>query len=257
MSQVTAYIHPDAKIGKGTTISPFASIFGDVIIGDNCWIGPSAVIMDGSRIGNNVKIYPGAIISGDPQDLKYKGEKTTTEIGDGTTIREFATINKGTSDKMTTRIGKNCLIMAYVHIAHDCIIGDHVILANNVGLSGHINIHDYAIIEGMTGIQQFVTVGAHTFIAGTSKIRKNVPPYIRVAREPLQYIGVNTVGLTRRGYTKEQINIIEDIYRIIFVRGLNMSNALEMVEAEIENGPLKTEILEFIRQSKDGIVKGI
>lgn len=252
-----ANVSPKAQLGKNVVVSPFATIEDKVIIGDNTWIGPNAVIMNYTRIGNNCRIFPGAVIGAEPQDLKFKGEESTVEIGNNTTIREFVTIHRGTLDKMTTKVGDNCLIMAYVHIAHDCIVGNNVIIANSVGLSGHINIEDYAVIEGMSAAQQFITIGKHSFIAGASLIRKSVPPYVRCAREPLQYIGVNTVGLTRRGFTPEQIKQIEDIYRIIYVRGYNLQTALEIVEKEIPDSIFKTEILEFIRNQKDGVIKGI
>lgn len=252
-----ANVSPKAQLGKNVVVSPFATIEDKVIIGDNTWIGPNAVIMNYTRIGNNCKIFPGAVIGAEPQDLKFKGEESTVEIGNNTTIREFVTIHRGTLDKMTTKVGNNCLIMAYVHIAHDCIVGNNVIIANSVGLSGHINIEDYAVIEGMSAAQQFITIGKHSFIAGASLIRKSVPPYVRCAREPLQYIGVNTIGLTRRGFTPEQIKQIEDIYRIIYVRGYNLQTALEIVEKEIPDSIFKTEILEFIRNQKDGVIKGI
>lgn len=252
-----AHIHPKAQIGSNVTIDPFTSISADVIIGEGSWIGPNAVLMDGARIGKNCKIFPGAVISGIPQDLKYKGEPSLTIIGDNTTIREYVTINKGTIDKMVTQVGDNCLIMAYAHIAHDCKIGNNVIIAGYVGITGHVKIEDFAIIEGLSGAQQFITIGAHSFVAGCSQIRKSVPPFIRVAREPLQYIGVNIVGLTRRGFSKETIKNIEDIYRIIFVRGYNTSNAVEMVEADCNESPERKLILDFITNAKDGIVKGI
>lgn len=252
-----ASVSPKAKLGNNVVVSPFATIEDKVEIGDNTWIGPNAVIMNYTKIGKGCKIFPGAVIGAEPQDLKFKGEESTVEIGDNTTIREFVTIHRGTLDKMTTKVGNNCLIMAYVHIAHDCIIGNNVILANSVALSGHINIDDYAIIEGMSAAQQFITIGKHAFVGGASLIRKSVPPYVRCAREPLQYIGVNTVGLTRRGFTPEQIRHIEDIYRIIYVKGHNLQNALEIVEKEIPDSDFKKEILEFIRSQKDGVIKGI
>ncbi len=252
-----AYVHPKAQIGSNVTIEPFATVYEDVVIGDNTWIGPNAVLMDKSRVGKNCKIFPGAIIGGIPQDLKFKGEPSLAEIGDNTIIREFVTFNRGTADRMTTKVGNNCLIMAYVHLAHDCIIGNNVILANNVGLSGHITIEDYAILEGFVGAQQFTTIGAHTFVAGYSQVRKSIPPFVRCAREPLQYIGVNSVGLSRRGFSPESIKRIEDIYRIIFVRGLSMTNALDMVEKDCPEGPEKTLILSFIRSQEGGIIKGI
>ncbi|MFO0356054.1 MAG: acyl-ACP--UDP-N-acetylglucosamine O-acyltransferase [Sphingobacteriaceae bacterium] len=252
-----AYVHPKAKIGNNVTIEPFAMIYGDVEIGDNCWIGSNAVIMDKSRIGKNNRIFPGAVIGAIPQDLKFKGEDSLAEIGDNNTIREFVTINRGTADRMTTKIGNNCLLMAYTHLGHDCILGNNIIIANSGNLAGHITVEDNVIIEGIVAAQQFVNIGAHSFIAGASLIRKSVPPYIRVAREPLQFIGVNTVGLTRRGFSKELIKNIEDIYRIIFVRGHNITNALEIVENEIPDSPERKQIIDFIKAQKDGIVKGI
>ena len=252
-----ASIHPKAQIGNNVTIESFATIAGDVVIGDNSSIGPNAVIMDGSRIGKNTKVFPGAVIGGVPQDLKFKGENSLAEVGDNSVIREYVTINRGTVDRMTTKVGNNTMIMAYSHIAHDSLIGNNVIIASYVGITGHITVEDHAIIEGLSGAQQFLTIGAHCFVAACSQIRKSVPPFIRVAREPLQYIGVNIVGLTRRGYSKETIKNIEDIYRIIFVRGYSMSKALEMVESECPDSPERKQILDFIRNQKDGIVKGI
>ncbi len=252
-----ANISPKAKIGINVTIEAFATIYDDVEIGDNTHIHPNAIIYPDTTIGSNCQIFPGALIGIVSQDLKYKGEKAKTTIGNNTIIREYATVHKGTVDRMITSVGNNCLIMAYAHIAHDCVVGNNVILANYVGLAGHITIQDFVIIEGYTAIQQFLTIGAHSFLAGASKVRKNVPPYIRVAREPLQYIGVNTVGLSRRGFDKETINQIEDIYRLIFVRGHNITNALELVEQEIPDSETRKLIVDFIRNSKDGIIKGI
>ncbi len=252
-----ASISPKAKIGKNVTISAFATIFEDVEIGDNTFIHPNVVIYPDTIIGNDCKIFPGAVIGIVNQDLKYKGEKSNTVIGNNTTIREYATIHKGTADRMTTKVGNNCLIMCYTHLGHDCAIGNNVIIANNGSLAGHITVEDFVIIEGVVAAQQFVTIGAHSFVAGASLIRKSIPPYIRVAREPLQFIGVNTIGLARRGFDKEVIKQIEDIYRIIFVRGHNISNALDIVETEMPETPIRTEILNFIKNQKDGIVKGI
>ncbi len=252
-----ASISPKAKIGKNVTISAFATIFEDVEIGDNTFIHPNVVIYPDTIIGNDCKIFPGAVIGIVNQDLKYKGEKSNTVIGNNTTIREYATIHKGTADRMTTKVGNNCLIMCYTHLGHDCAIGNNVIIANNGSLAGHITVEDFVIIEGVVAAQQFVTIGAHSFVAGASLIRKSIPPYIRVAREPLQFIGVNTIGLARRGFDKDVIKQIEDIYRIIFVRGHNISNALDIVETEMPETPIRTEILNFIKNQKDGIVKGI
>jgi UDP-N-acetylglucosamine acyltransferase len=252
-----ANVSSKAQIGKNVTIEPFATVYEDVVIGDNTHIHPNAIIYPDTTIGNGCQIFPGALIGIVSQDLKYKGEKAKTTIGNNTIIREYATVHKGTADRMLTAIGDNCLIMAYAHVAHDCIIGNNVILANYVGLAGHVTIEDFVIIEGYTAIQQFIIIGAHSFLAGASKVRKNVPPFIRVARDPLQYIGVNTVGLSRRGFDKEIINQIEDIYRLMFVRGHNVTNALELIEQEIPVSKIKTQIIDFIKNSKDGIVKGI
>lgn len=251
-----ASIHPKAKIADNVTIEPFTTIYEDVVIGEGTWIGPNATIMDGARIGKNCKIFPGAVVSAIPQDLKYKGEKTTAEIGDGTVVRECVTINKGTLDRNTTKIGNNCLLMAYAHIAHDCILGNNIILANNVNLAGHVTIEDYAILEGMAAVGQFLTIGAHTFVAGGTLVRKNVPPYTKAAREPISYVGINSVGLRRRGFSDDQIRIIEDIYRILYVKGHSISNAIPIIEAEIIDHPIKAGILDFISNSPNGIMKG-
>jgi UDP-N-acetylglucosamine acyltransferase len=252
-----AQVSPSAKIGKNVTIEHFATVYDDVEIGDGTHIQPNAIIYPDTVIGQNCKIFPGALIGIINQDLKYKGERSKTIIGNNTTIREYATIHKGTVDRMSTKVGDNCLIMAYTHLGHDTWIGNNVIIANNGSLAGHITVEDYAIIEGVVAAQQFVTIGAHSFVAGASLVRKSVPPYIRVAREPLQFIGVNTIGLARRGFDKDVIRQIEDIYRIIFVRGHNISNALELVESEIPDSPYRQQIMDFIRNQKDGIVKGI
>lgn len=251
-----AVIDPKARIGNNVTIEPFTMVHGDVEIGDGTWISSNVTIYDGARIGKNCRIFPGAVISAIPQDLKYKGEKTTAEIGDNTTIREFVTMNKGTSDKMKTVIGSNCLVMAYAHIAHDCILGSHIIMANNATLAGHVQIDDWAILEGLVAVQQFIHIGAHSFIAGSSLVRKNVPPYAKAAREPLSYIGVNSVGLKRRGFSNEDINTIQDIYRILFVQNNNMKKAIAEIESEIPEGRFKSEILQFIEQSPKGLMRG-
>lgn len=252
-----ALVHPDAQIGDGTEISAFSTIAADVVIGQNCWIGPNATIMDGARVGDRVRVFPGAVVSAVPQDLKYKGEPTLTFIGHDTTIRECATINRGTLDRQETRVGAHCLLMAYTHVAHDCLVGDHVILANLATLAGHIRIHDWAILEGMVAVQQFITVGEHTFIGGGSLVRKDVPPYVKCAKEPLSFAGVNVIGLRRRGFSEESIRQIEDIYRLIYVRGHNMSKALELVEQESTPSEERDRILQFIKSSQPGVIKGM
>ena len=256
MSQLS-YIHANAKIGKGVTVEPFSTVYENVEIGDGTWIGPNVTIFPGARIGKNCKIFPGAVISAIPQDLKFKGEETTAEIGDNCIIRECVTINRGTTDKMKTAIGNNCLIMAYAHVAHDCILGNNIILANSVTLAGHVQIDDWAILEGLVAVQQFIRIGAHSFLAGGSLVRKNVPPFTKAAREPLQYIAINSVGLRRRGYSNESVLEIEDIYRTLYVKGLNVVNALAVIEQEAPSSKEKEEILNFIRDSKDGIMRGI
>lgn len=257
MSQALAYIHPDAKIGANVTIEPFSTIYGNVEIGDGSWIGPNTTIMDGARIGKNCRIFPGAVISAVPQDLKFTGEDTTVEIGDNTTIRECVTVNRGTKDRFKTVIGSNCLIMAYAHIAHDCLLGNNIILANCVNLAGHVTVEDYAILEGLVAVQQFVRIGAHSFITGGSLVRKNVPPFVKAAREPLSYVGINSVGLRRRGFSNDIIHQIEDIYRTIYVKGYNVTNAISIVEQEAPSSLEKAQIISFIRESTDGIMRGI
>jgi UDP-N-acetylglucosamine acyltransferase len=249
-------IDPKAKIGANVEIGPFTTIAGDVEIGDGTWIGPNVTIMDGARIGKNCRIFPGAVISAIPQDLKFEGEETTTEIGDNTTIRECCTLNRGTKDRFKTKVGKNCLLMAYVHIAHDAFVGDNCIIANSGNIAGHVDIEDWVIIEGVVAVQQFVRIGQHSFIAGGSLVRKNVPPFIKAAREPLSYAGVNSIGLRRRGFENETITNIEDVYRTIYVHNNNIGIAMHAAEMELPNTPEKETILEFIRSSDKGIIRG-
>ena len=251
-----AHISPDAIIGKNVTIDPFASIHADVTIGDGTHVMSNAVIMTGTTIGKNCLIFPGAVIGAIPQDLKFVGEKTTVKIGDNTTIRECVTISRGTKDRWETVIGSDCLLMAYAHVAHDCILGNHVILANAVQLAGHVEVGDYAILGGMTGAPQFARIGAHTYIAGHTVITKDVPPYIKAGRTPLSYVGLNSVGLKRRNFSQEKVNEILDFYRTIFNKNLNTSQALESIEKEPASDE-RNMILSFIRESKRGIIKGM
>jgi UDP-N-acetylglucosamine acyltransferase len=249
-------IHPEAKLGKDVKVDAFTTIEGDVVIGDGTWVGPNVTIFNGARIGKNCRIFPGAVISAIPQDLKYKGENTIAEIGDNCTIREMVTVNKGTLALGKTVLGKNCLLMAYVHVAHDCLVGDHVILANSVNLAGHVTIEEYAILEGYVGVSQFIRIGAHSFIAGQTGVRKNVPPYTKAAREPLSFVGVNSVGLKRRGFDNGTINFIQDIYRILYTKGHSTRNAIDIIEKEIPATGVKDQIIEFIRTSDKGIMRG-
>ena len=256
MNQPLAYIHPGAKIAKNVVIEPFVTISNNVVIGEGTWIGSNVTIMEGARIGKNCNIFPGAVISGVPQDLKYNDEDTLTIIGDNVTILEFVTINRGTSDRMKTVIGNNCLIMAYCHIAHDCIVGDNCIFSNNSTLAGHINVGDNVVLAGMTAVHQFCSVGNHAFVTGGTLVRKDVPPYVKAGREPISYVGINSVGLRRRGFTTEKIREIQDIYRILYQKHYNNSQASQIIEAEMEATPERDEILQFIKNSHRGIMKG-
>ncbi|HVX27778.1 MAG TPA: acyl-ACP--UDP-N-acetylglucosamine O-acyltransferase [Parafilimonas sp.] len=249
------YIHPDAKLAENVKIDPFTVIHQNVCIGEGTWVGSNVTIMEGVRIGKNCRIFPGAVIGAIPQDLKFKGEDTTVEIGDNTTIREFVTIHRGTKDRWKTTVGNNCLIMAYSHIAHDCSVGNNCIMSNNSQMAGHVIMADYAWVAGFTAIHQFVKIGQHAFIAGGSLVRKDVPPYIKAVRNPLSYGGVNSVGLKRRGFSLEKINQILDIYRIIYNKGLNTSKALEFIEEEMAASDERDEIIGFIRESERGIIK--
>lgn len=249
------YIHPDAVIPQNVKIDPFTVIHQDVEIGEGTWIGSNVTIMEGARIGKNCRIFPGAVISAMPQDLKFNGEKTLTEIGDNTTVREFVTIHRGTSDRQKTKVGSDVLVMAYSHIAHDCIIGDNCILSNSTQMAGHVIMEDWAIVGGVCAIHQFVHIGQHAFISGGSLVSKDVPPFIKAGRNPLSYAGVNSIGLKRRGFSLDKINHILDIYRIIYNRGLNISQALAFIEEEVEATDERDDILSFIRESDRGIIK--
>ncbi|MDQ3277513.1 MAG: acyl-ACP--UDP-N-acetylglucosamine O-acyltransferase [Bacteroidota bacterium] len=250
-----AFIHPNAKIGTDVIVEPFAMIHNNVEIGDGTHIMSNAVIMPFSRIGRSCRIFPGAVIGGVPQDLKFVGEETTAEIGDHTTIREYVTVNRGTKDKYKTVVGRHCLLMAYTHVAHDCILGDHVILANAVQLAGHVEVGDYAILGGMTAANQFTRIGAHTYIGGQSAIRKDVPPYVKAAREPISYMGINIVGLQRRAFPQEKIDAISHIYHLLFIGNHSMSSAIERIKDEAPDGEVKDEILQFVQTSKTGVIK--
>ena len=256
MHQPLSFVHSGAKIDKSVVIEPFVTIESNVVIGKGTWIGSNVTIMEGARIGENCRIFPGAVISAIPQDLKFNGEDSIVEIGDNTTIRECATVNRGTSATGKTIIGKNCLLMAYSHIAHDCNIGDNCVIVNGVALAGHVTIGDFAILGGNSAVHQFVTIGKHTMISGGSLVRKDVPPFVKAAREPLSYIGINSIGLRRREFTEEKINEIQDIYRILFQKKNNNSQAILKIEAELKSTPERDEIISFIKNSGRGIMKG-
>lgn len=256
MKQPLAYVHPDSKVADNAVIEPFVSIDHDVIVGEGTRIGSGVTILPGVRIGKNCNIFPGAVIGAIPQDLKFRGEYSTVEIGDNNTIREFVTINRGTAAKGKTVIGNNCLLMAYVHVAHDCYVGNNVILVNNTQLAGEVVVDDWAILAGMVAVHQFCRIGSHVMVAGGSLVRKDIPPFIKAGREPLSYVGINSIGLRRRQFTNDKIREIQDIYRYIYQKGLNTAQAVEIIEAEMPASPERDEILLFVKDSKRGIIRG-
>ncbi len=250
-----AFVHPNAEIGKNVIVDAFAYVDENVIIGDGTHIYPHATILSGARIGKNCNIFPGAVVSAIPQDLKFVGEETTAVIGDNTTIRECVTINRGTASKGTTIVGNHCLIMAYAHVAHDCKLGDRIILGNTTQLAGEVVVDDWAIVSGGTLVHQFCHLGAHIMVQGGSKITKDIPPYVMVGREPLGYMGLNIVGLRRRGFIAEQMNAIQESYRYIYLSGLNTTQALEAIEKNIPESKERKDILSFVKSSERGIIK--
>jgi UDP-N-acetylglucosamine acyltransferase len=250
-----AFIHPSARLGNDVTVEPFAYIAGDVEIGDGSWVGPNSTILDGARIGKKCRIFPSSVISGIPQDLKFRGEETTAEIGDNTTIRECVTVNRGTAAVGKTIVGSGCLLMAYSHIGHDCAIGNNCIIGNSSGLAGEVNVDDWAILSGATLVHQFTHIGGHVMIGGGAKVRTDVPPYIKADRDPLSYLGLNTVGLTRRGFEKERIDEIHNIYRVIYQSSMNTTQALDHIEKEFKPSTDRDYILSFIRKSERGIIR--
>jgi UDP-N-acetylglucosamine acyltransferase len=250
-----AFVHTEAIIGKNVIVEPFAYIAGNVVIGEGTWIGPNSTILDGARIGKNCKIFPSAVVSGIPQDLKFRGEESTAELGDNTTVRECATVNRGTAAVGKTVIGNNCLLMAYSHVGHDCAIKNNVIIGNSTALAGEVDIDDWAILSAGTMVHQFSHIGAHVMIGGGAKVRIDVPPFIKADRDPLSFMGLNSVGLTRRGFEKERIDEIHEIYRSVYQKGMNISQALEFVEKEFKDSPDRNYILEFIRKSERGIIR--
>lgn len=252
-----AQVSNGARLASDVIVEPFSTIYDDVIIGVGTKIHSNVTIYPGTRIGEHCEVFPGAVIGVIPQDLKFEGEYTTVEIGNNTRIRECVTIHRGTKDKWKTSIGDNCLLMTYVHVAHDCQIGNNVILASYVGLSGHVMIDDYAILEGKVAAQQFARIGAHTFIGGASLIRKDIPPFIKAAREPLTFAGVNSVGLRRRGYSDDQVREIEDIYRLLYVQNNNISKGIEAIRQQMANSSIRELIIGFVEKSDKGIIRGM
>jgi len=251
-----AFVHPEAMLGENVIVEPFAYIDSNTEIGDGTRVMTQASILKGARIGKNCIIFPHATVAGIPQDLKFQGEDTTAIIGDNTIIRECATVNRGTASKGFTKVGDDCLIMAYSHVAHDCVLNNHVILGNTTQLAGEIEIDDYAIISGGSLAHQFSRIGAHVMIQGGSRISKDIPPFVMVGREPITYVGLNIVGLKRRGFSRERINSIQEVYRYLYMSGYNISQAVERIEQELPVTEDRELILNFIRSSSRGIIRG-
>lgn len=256
MKQPLAYIHPAAKIDPSVVIDPFVTIEENVEIGEGTRIGSNVTIMSGARIGKNCRIFPGAVVSAVPQDLKFRGEDTVAIIGDNTTLRECVTINRGTAARGRTVVGSDCLIMAYCHVAHDCIVGDNVVMSNATQLAGEVQVDNYAVIGGGALVHQFCHIGPHVMLQGGALVNKDIPPYVKAAREPISFAGVNSIGLRRRGFSSDTIREIQEIYRYLYLSGLNNSDAVERIEAELPATPERDEIILFVRNSKRGIIKG-
>ena len=252
MNQPLSCVHPEAKIHPSVEIGPFVTIDRNVEIGEGTRIYSNVTIMDGARIGKNCTIYPGAVISGPPQDLKFQGEETVAIIGDNTTIRECVTIHRGTASKGKTVVGNNCLIMAYCHVAHDCVVKNNVIMSNAVQLAGEVVVDDFAVLGGDALVHQFCHIGSHVMLQGGALVNKDIPPFVKAARDPIAYVGVNSIGLRRRGYSNEAIRDIQEIYRYLYLSGLNNSDAIERIEAELPASKERDEIILFVRNSNRG-----
>ena len=256
MHRSLSYIDPQAKLAKNVVVEPFVTIEKNVEIGSGTWIGSNVTIMEGARIGENCEIFPGAVISAIPQDLKFEGEESLAIIGDNTIIRECATINRATKATGKTIVGKNCLIMAYAHIAHDCVIGNNAIVVNNVAMGGHVEIGEHAIIGGLTAVHQFIKIGKHCMVSGGSLVRKDIPPYVKAGREPLSFIGINSIGLRRKNFSESEITEIQDIYRILYQKGNNNTQAINKIEIDFKISEIRDEIISFVRGSGRGIMRG-
>ena len=250
----TAIISPDADIAADAEIGAFAIVGEGCTIGTGCVVAPRATLERNVTLGRSVKVGIGTILGGAPQDLKYAGEETTVEIGDGTVIREYATINRGTAHSFKTTVGRNCLLMSYVHIAHDCVIGDNVILSNVVQLAGHVTIDDKAILSGLSAVHQFARIGRNSFIGGCSRVAKDIPPFLKAVGNPVKLYGLNTVGLQRSGMDEETIRELKRAYRLLFRSDLNVTQAIERVQSELEPLPEVRELIRFVEASERGVV---
>jgi len=252
----TALVDPKAQLGEDVQIGPFASVKEDVIIGDHSTIGTGAVLDSGTRLGKNCQVGHYSVLGVPPQDLKFKNEKTYLEVGDGTIIREFTSLHRGTTYHYKSSIGKNCFIMTYVHVAHDCLIGDNVIIANAVNMGGHVEIDSFASIGGLTAIHQFVKIGQHAFVGGGLRVNKDIPPYIKVMGDPIRYGGTNSIGLERKGFSKEVILEIKRAYRIIFQSAYTMAEAAEAIQKEMKPYDEIKTIVDFVKRSDRGLLRG-
>jgi len=250
----TAIISPDAEIAEDVEIGAFAIIGEGCTIGARCTIAPRATLERNVTLGDSVKVGIGSILGGAPQDLKYAGEETSVEIGDGTVIREYVTVNRGTSHSFKTTVGNNCLLMSYVHIAHDCRLGNNVILSNVVQLAGHVTIEDRAILSGLSAVHQFARIGHHSFIGGMSRVSKDIPPFLKAVGNPVKLYGLNTIGLQRSGIDEGTIRELKRAYRLLFRSDLNVTQAIERAQTEIEPLPEVLELIRFVEASERGVV---
>lgn len=250
----TAIVDGDARLASGVEVGAFAMVGPGCVIGEGCVIAPRATLDRNVLLGRNVRVGVGTVLGGDPQDLKFEGEETTVEIGDGTVVREYSTINRGTSESFKTTVGRNCFIMSYVHLAHDCHIGDGVILANGVQLAGHVRIQDRAILSGLCAVHQFARIGRHAFIGGCSRVSKDIPPFLKAVGNPVRLYGLNTVGLQRAGFDETTLRELKRAYRLIFNSDLNITQAIERAGAELDQKPEVKELIAFLEASGRGVV---
>ena len=249
----SSVIDPSAELGRDVTVRPFAIVGPNVTVGDRCWIGPHATLECNVRLGAGVRIGQGTVVGGNPQDRKYRGEETWVEIGDETVVREYSTINRGTSATGRTTVGRKCYVMTYVHLAHDCHLGDEVIIANGTQLAGHVTIRDHAILSGLIVIHQFVTIGEHAFVGGATRISQDIPPYVKAVGNPMELYGLNTIGLQRAGFLPDTISALKKAYRLVFNSDLNLSQALERAKLELPMLPEIERFLAFVEPSGRGV----
>ncbi|MDO8503042.1 MAG: acyl-ACP--UDP-N-acetylglucosamine O-acyltransferase [Gemmatimonadaceae bacterium] len=250
----TAIISSRAKLGERVEVGPFAIIGDGCEVGDDCQIHPRATLERDVKLGTGVKVGIGSILGGPPQDLKYAGEETTVEVGDHTVIREYSTINRGTSQSFKTTVGSNCLLMSYVHLAHDCHIGNGVVIANGVQLAGHVIVEDKAAISGLSAVHQFVRIGRHSFIGGCSRVSKDIPPFLKAVGNPVKLYGLNSVGLQRNGFSEEVVLELKRAYRLFFRSDLNLTQAMQRAESDLERFPEVEELMRFVEESERGVV---